>query len=308
MKKLILWFGTWSKNKKSLAKSLSALFVFYGGAVLQDEALGLLKVDNISKFVLQFLLVAILVGAYTVLISYIANILDEELNRELERRRQISYAVSQVNNLISEQIAFIHKAIVDNRVSTFDSLSCIECIRNIVKSAYQYFESFHGQSERMDARIDFEVTFMTKSYGDDAITIPAYANRHGRAPFSLKERATTKDLYKNTVTAAIYSETKPNIKIIPNTAEPEERYAELYAGQKERIRSSIVYPVLNSSNELLGTLVVHCNRANFFLRKDESFWRELLEIYAVRLALEKSKIDLLKELPNRGQLAWNPPF
>jgi GAF domain-containing protein len=100
------------------------------------------------------------------------------------------------------------------------------------------------------------------------------------------------------------------MRIVEDTALPSERYQELYPGQKERIRSSVVYPALDDDNGILGTLVVHCNRTGFFKRRDERFWRELLETFAVRLALQKSRLDLVGSDTARQELGerWNPPF
>jgi len=70
-------------------------------------------------------------------------------------------------------------------------------------------------------------------------------------------------------------------------------YHELYPGQKSRILSSVIYPVSSETNELLGTLVVHCNRIQFFLKEDSKYWSELLEIFSKRIALEKCKLDML---------------
>lgn len=136
------------------------------------------------------------------------------------------------------------------------------------------------------------MTFMTKSYGDGYITIPAAANRDGRAPRSMVLRAQNPQLYEDTVTASIYRASRPSPVIVEDTG-TDAHYAELYAGQKQRIRSSIIYPVLSDSNELLGTLVVHCDRAGFFGSCKTKYWFDLFEIFAKRLALEKMKLDRL---------------
>ena len=67
----------------------------------------------------------------------------------------------------------------------------------------------------------------------------------------------------------------------------------MYAGQLDRIKSSVVYPVLSDKSELLGTVVIHCNRAGFFRTAEERFWTKLIEPYAKRIALEKIKFDYL---------------
>jgi GAF domain-containing protein len=310
MKRLIYSYGNLGTNRQEQIKGLFALCVFYGGAFLQDTAINSIELDKWDKLGAQFAAVAVLVFIYISIVNYAERILEERGQDELERRRAISYAVSQGNNLISMQISEMQRAIADQDVSPIDALCCVACMKEIVRKTYQYFESHHGQSERFSDRIDFEVTFMTRSYIDDGITIPAYENRQGRAPFSMKDRPNNSHLYDRTVTASVYKETRPNIRIVEDTADPKSRYTELYDGQKERIRSSVIYPVLSTANELIGTLVVHCNSPGFFKASDSPFWRELLEVYAVRLAFEKTKLDLIKKVAegSAGLMKWKPPF
>jgi hypothetical protein len=136
---------------------------------------------------------------------------------------------------------------------------------------------------------------MTKSYIDGFITIPAAANRDGRQPRSMVLRAKNPVIYDDTVTAQVYEETRPRPHIIADTEGEGEDYAELYDDQKERIQSSIIYPVLSDTHELLGTLVVHCNKKDFFSSADARYWTDLLEVFEKRLALIKKRMDWLKE-------------
>jgi hypothetical protein len=53
----------------------------------------------------------------------------------------------------------------------------------------------------------------------------------------------------------------------------------------------VVCPVLSHHIEILGTLVIHCDQLGFFVKSDERFWRELLDVSAMPLALEKSHLD-----------------
>jgi GAF domain-containing protein len=153
------------------------------------------------------------------------------------------------------------------------------------------FEAAFGKGLTSEERIDFEVTFMTKSYRDGHITIPAYANKDGRAPRSMVLRAQHPEIYDSTVTAQIYREAGPTPHIVEDTAIAD--YNELYSGQKDRIRSSIIFPVLSDKNEVLGTLVMHCDKRGFFLKREQKYWRDMLEIFAKRIALQKARMDVL---------------
>jgi len=175
-------------------------------------------------------------------------------------------------------------------------------LQELVEAAYAAFEAAYSQTVASEERVDFEVTFMTKSYVDQCITIPACANRDGRAPRSMILRQQQNDIYDNTVTAVVYREKRPSVRIIEDTLDPKANYQELYPDQNRRIRSSIVYPVLSDTNELLGTLVVHCDHAGFFRLAEEKYWTDVLEIFAKRLALVKLKLDKLARFVAAGSV------
>lgn len=183
---------------------------------------------------------------------------------------------------------------------------------NLVQAAYDVLTANFGQAERLDERIQFEVTFMTKSYADDEITIAAWANHDDRKPTSMQQRPTNPNVYDRTVTADIYRAARPEMRIVEDTSVPQSGYAELYAGQKERIKSSVVHPVLSSEYGLLGTLVLHCDKPGFFAERDQKFWRMFCEIFAKRLALAKLLLDAAMKATgdeNLGARHWDkPPF
>ena len=191
---------------------------------------------------------------------------------------------------------FIHNFVASEKV-----------IQAIVDAAYQTFESAYGTSVRSEERIDFEVTFMTKSYKDGYITIPACANKDGRNPRSMVLRKAQPDKYEKTVTADVYRADRPSMRIIEDTNKTH-TYHELYEHEKDRIRSSIVYPVLSSENVLLGTLVVHCDRPGFFKWQNQKYWSDILEVFAKRIALEKKKLDILVATPTANPITINFPI
>jgi hypothetical protein len=170
-------------------------------------------------------------------------------------------------------------------------LGSLEHIQALVNALYEVVQGQFGQAGSLPNEINFEVTLMTKSYQDGEITIYASQNRDHRAPSSLLLRTQNKHLYNGTVTADIYRLPRPSLRIIEDTSLAE--YQAVYPGQLERIKSSIVYPVLSDKSELLGTLVVHCDRPGFFKTADASFWTKLIEAFAKRVAFEKMKFDYL---------------
>ena len=193
----------------------------------------------------------------------------------------------------------------------FIELYCgsVNVISEFVKAAYLTFlDSYGGGADPM-TRINFEVTFMTLSYRDQKITIPACANRDNRQPRSMVLRLADPDIYKNTETAKIYGSPRPG-PVIVNDTKHFDKYAELYPGELERLRSSIIYPVLSDKFELLGTLVAHCDEAGFFDATRSKYWFDLLEVFAKHIAVEKRKLDVLTGVAGALNLPLPvpPPF
>lgn len=155
-------------------------------------------------------------------------------------------------------------------------------------------------------RIEFQVTFMTRSYRDDRITIAAWANRAGRRPVSLDLQAVRPDIYDRSVTAEVYAESRPSPRLVSSTTRAGNRYQQLYPDEKDWIRSTIIYPVLSLSTDLVGTLVASCDREHYFRDEDYAIWCELLEPFAMRIALEKQRLDHAVMLAQEGERAATP--
>lgn len=167
-------------------------------------------------------------------------------------------------------------------------LTSHKTIKELVNATYQTFESAYGQVRTGQERTDFEVTFMTMSFRDGHLTVAAAANKDNRMPRSLVLREQNPEIYGRTVSADIYRAPSPRINIVSDTEA--EIYNELYPDQKKRIKSSIVFPVLTPAYELLGTLVVHCDKPGFFSSEKEKYFSDLLEIFAKRIALEAVRL------------------
>ena len=153
----------------------------------------------------------------------------------------------------------------------------------------------YGSTSYDSDRIDFEVTFMTKSYFDDKITIPASANKNMRRPRSMVLRKDKPDIYKNTITASIYNSEQPSCIIVSDTNDTRSQYHELYPDQKSRIKSSIINPVLSSNNRMLGAIVVHCDKRDFFKEEERKFWIDYIEVFSKSIGAEKINLDIIYE-------------
>ncbi|MDB5438333.1 MAG: hypothetical protein JWM33_760 [Caulobacteraceae bacterium] len=153
------------------------------------------------------------------------------------------------------------------------------------RDLYATLEAEYGYKVSVSEHIEFEVTFMTCSVRDGEITVAAWENRDRRAPKSLAGRKTDPNLYSGTETYQLYQDKNRTARFVSSTEGT--GYKELYPGQKKRIRSSVIWPVVDDEFGLRGTLVVHCDREKFFSTKDEKLWRETLEPYTKRLALAR---------------------
>ncbi|MGZ5230371.1 MAG: GAF domain-containing protein, partial [Burkholderiales bacterium] len=186
--------------------------------------------------------------------------------------------------------------------------SATQNIQYIVEAAYRTFQAAYGRSDLPEDRIDFEVTFMTKSFHDGYITIPAAINKDGRQPRSMLIRDSQPEIYERTKTAELYRLDNPAMLIVSDTT-IDPSYAELYSGQKTRIKSSIIFPVLSNQNRLLGTLVVHCDKRGFFVADRGKFWSDLMEIFAKRIAHEVLAIEAMQHVVSiGGTISIDPEF
>lgn len=220
----------------------------------------------------------------------------DKLIRQREKQNEREHSIHrtgyvtlnrEINNYISIVREFFEITVHCN------SNTPVKFIKNAVTELYDTLETEYGAAVSIDEHIEFEVTFMSESYVDGKITIAAWANRDGRAPKSLRMRQTNSDIYSETETAKLYADENKTVRIVESASGSD--YKELYPGQKTRIQSSVIYPVLDDAFTLVGALVVHCDKKGFFRKSEVKFWRELLEPYTKRLALAAVAADKLSK-------------
>lgn len=283
-------------NVRLFVGALATAIPFYFAAYLSHSITETAKIGGNLAVGVHAVTFIVLLTAVVFVARSVATAYGELKNKEQSRIAVRLHGYSQLDRLVSCNIQSVNASSPDSGNFVETLVASRQHIQEIVQAAYAAFESAYGQAARTEDRIDFEVTFMTKSYKDRHITIPACANRDGRAPRSMVLRRDKVDIFENTVTAAVYREARPIMHIVEDTADPRANYHELYPEQNKRIRSSVVFPVLSDTNELLGTLVVHCDKKGFFQREDEKYWTDILEVFAKRLALTKTKLDKLDKL------------
>lgn len=292
--KIIIYYDQLSTSTKILLNAISISIPFYFAAFLSSSVTEAYSKTNrtmaiLIHFIIFIVLITVIIYIYRLLYSYYLAYKDK-----FQMEHKVIYnAFTLCDRRIIKQHKIIKESFSD--LSKIKNLiSSVDRIQEIIDDAYATFESNYGNQERIEERIDFEVTFMTLSYIDNKITIPCSANRNGRKPRSLFLRRDNPNIYNKTETAKIYKATRPNPIIVSDTSD--KKYSELYPTQKQRIKSSIIYPILCEDNIVLGTLVVHCDRKGFFKNEDQKYWTDLLEIFAKRISVEKIKIDLMEKI------------
>ena len=269
-----------------MVTSIPVYFAAFLSSSVADAYKASVKFGLLIHFAIFGILIIIIVFFYRILIFYYNAYLYEE---KLEHNA-LYHAFTLCDRRIIESHRVIKNVFGDPINKLGELIASIDRIQNIIDDAYRTFESVYGNQDTIGERIDFEVTFMTKSHIDGTITIPCSANRTGHKPRSMHLRKDNINIYEDTETAKLYISKRPDPVIISDTTSAE--YSEIYPKQKLRIKSSIIYPVLCEDNILLGTIVVHCDRPNFFNIEKQKFWSDLLEIFAKRVSIEKNKLDL----------------
>ena len=277
-----------------LIEAITVSFAAYFAAIASNWIADYLKTEGLVSVLIRFVAVVIV----SALVLFLFWIFQTGPDAELQSRTRILLnARSQLDEALAAKLARVER--LDPYQPADGKVEAELSIGSHVRGLYRCLDANYADSDVPGSRVNFEVTFMTKDYGDSLVTIMSWANRDGRAPRSLAQRATRPDIYEATVTAQVYREATdrlPSLRIIEDTQRTPD-YSELYSGQKSRIRSSVVYPVFNSNNILLGTLVSHCDKASFFRERDQKYWRELNDMFALRIAVEKTKLDALHSRP-----------
>lgn len=309
----VRWYGRQSRPRRTTLRAIPITVVTYATALVGGAVAESLQIEGFWQFLFVTGAIIGLVGV-VVIAMQVLFAAAEEIQAEGDRQQAVlNSAYSFADRWMLQELKMLTAIGAGARtpvvLAPADPQTAIE---RLIQSAYDALTAQYGQAPRLDERIDFKVTFMTRSYIDDQITIAAWANRDGRKPTSMQHRATEPQTYARTVTADVYRAQRPEMCIIENTADPQSNYAELYAGQKQRIKSSVVYPVLSSEYGLLGTMVMHCDRPDFFVEGARKFWRDFCEVFAKRIALEKLLLDEALRATGTEELGaqhWpEPPF
>lgn len=273
----------------ALAILATVLYNWIVAALKQDASFGIKCFFGVALIII------------TIVIIYVVSLFSEFIKGKIWPENfedeYMKHAFLHIRKLGANRQESFHKSQRNYPDSSPEERMMKETLQNMqlaVDSCYAFFESAFSTTGQLVDDISFESTFMTKSYIDEKITIPCSANKENRTPISMLHRSENPDIFDDTETAKIYRLERPVMILVENT-EDDNEYAEIYADQKSRIKSSVILPVLSHENALLGTLVVHCNLAGFFQQEKYDFWKELLEMFSVEIGYQKLLLDYYVE-------------
>ena len=286
----------------STVTSIASVFLAILSNELYEYLSGAITADTVVPLkIFCFVTIIVLTIVLIYLISCFAEWVKRKIWPESADNQYMKHAFLRIRKLGSIRQESFQEAMKMNTKQDASEFMIQECVNNmqlVVQSCYDFFESAFSVPGQLVDDIKFESTFMTKSYIDDEITIPCSANKENRTPVSMLHRSQNAKIYANTETDKIYQMDRPVMILIEDTTK-EQTYIETYANQKVRIKSSVILPVLSHENVVLGTLVVHCNKAGFFKKELYSFWNELLEMFSVEVGYQKLLLDYyIENSPN----------
>jgi hypothetical protein len=220
----------------------------------------------------------------------------------------IADARERMTTLNVEQLARCDKSMEKESVSIDELRSVLICeverIDGLIKAAWEVVNSHHNVSVNATERINFEMTLITPSLQDQELTIASWCNRDNHRPKSLSLRLEGNTrIFRLTEAAKMIEKGTTETIVIEDTSAPTENYQPLYEGQKARIRSSVLHPILSPKGKHLGVLVLHCERHRFFSGDDRRYWHELLSVFGPTIALELERIKAF----NKATSAWPSP-
>lgn len=298
--RLAKWFLNQSRGVQVVLRALTISLATFGSAILSAfVALTLNLGVSLTLFVISIstLGIIVLVTLVYYLLSESINKTKEERDAEkralLDKENHDNYVLSSAREMADQTMLTEIEWLSTNLQNTILVPADPEKMFHlIIQATFDTLNLHFAVKENLRDRIEFEVSFMTISYIDGGITIPASANRHGRRPRSMIERAGNPQRYNSTVTADVYRDEHHRERFVEDTNDKiwQDHY-KLYPNQRATIRSAIVWPVLSADANILGTMVMHCDRPKFFLEKDRDFWSEFCEVFTKRLAHAKLQLD-----------------
>lgn len=308
IKGLLIRLHELGASAKAAITSAAAVVAFILGALLEDGVQKAASNDS-SEIGWGYFWIAVGVGLALcwglIRFLYIKEI--EEFERLKNRReRAIADARERIARISVNELVECDSIVDRAEVSTEEFRSVLICdvtrIKNLVNALWDVVNAHHNTSVEATERINFEITLIVPSLSDNALTVAAWCNRDNRRPKSLLVQAENRDIFQETEAAKMIRNRTVDSVILEDTSSTQLNYVPLYEGQKARIRSSVLHPILTPKSEHMGVLVLHCEIVQFFKQADQRYWHELFSVFAPSLALELERIKAY----NKAVRSWPP--
>jgi len=302
-------FHTLSPSAKAGITSGLALVAFIIGAILQERVQRITgnQPGDLPLGVLWIVISLIIAIGWGGLQYSYQRVLNTYVRDREALERAIADARERITKLSVQNLARCDVIMGKDTVSIDELRSVLICevdrIGALITAAWEVINSHHNVSVTAIERINFEITLFTPSLRDSELTIACWCNRDNLRPKSLRLREEDPKIYDRTEAAKMISKRVTDTIVIEDTSDPTKNYEHLYEGQKERIRSSVLHPILSPKNEHLAVLVLHCERTGFFRDKDRRYWHELFSVFAPSIALELERIRAF----NKAASSWPGP-
>ncbi len=311
IKKIFRKFYEMPPSVTASIRSVLAIVAFLIGVILQPhiQRISGSQPEDLPWGLFWILFLLVIAGIWGGLQYWYRRTLASYKTESQAQERAIADARERMTALNVEQLARCDK-IMEKEIVPIDELrSVLICelkrIDGVIKAAWEVVNSHHNVSTAATERINFEMTLITTSLQDPELTIASWCNRDNIRPKSLGLRIDDgkREIYRSTEAAKMIARRGTETMIIEDTSDPATDYEALYEGQKTRIRSSVLHPILSPKGQHLGVLVLHCERQNFFRKDDRRYWRELFSVFAPSIALELERIKAF----NKATRAWPSP-
>lgn len=279
----------------------------------------------------SFWIVSILVVLVIAIVMFIIDQKIIKARKSLQKNEEMKESITKfaVKSLGSDDTTEQEKILSEVQEGNFNEKlvrNCKKNIRSIVEACYASIQKYYSaeQSKRgeniLDDNFKLTVNFMTESYHitykenketRPAIVIAAWKNFNDKQPRGMLQLDKNPKYY-------IYGNPDANTEEEKGKSEPYKMYEDSRAGKDIKIRinettkdiimqeedrtkfqSSIVAPVSTNSNELIGVLVIHCNKEGFFSTNDEVFLSNIMNVFTAGIKKEKLILDAIYKISKK---------
>lgn len=284
------WISAWPQFFKLFVTSVGSSIMTFGSMGLKVWFGDFVKDHSYGDIIFWSAIVILYLSIFAAVYGGLKYLISADQKRKVAQKKTLTEARVSIDEIVSKNIEILD---IGERSAwkLYVRHSPIEIIKMYIESIFISISKVYTDQTDIDDVIKFEATFMAKSPIDHGISIYAWANTDRRSPKSLLKRPGNPLCYDGTVTADLYRDQNPMMKIIEDTSNTKYGYTELYRKQLERIKSSIVYPVISGQQKLQGTVVIHCDSKNFFLESDRKFWEAFMAIFGKRISLELGRLN-----------------